>query len=179
MPTLLAHPAVPLALGLGLGRAVIPRPLLAAGVAAAVMPDLDVIAFRFGIPYADQLGHRGMSHSLAFALAVAVLGALTLRRWRVPAGTSLWFLFVAGASHGLLDMLTTGGLGIAILWPWSGERFFAPVQVIRVSPLALRDFLTARGLAVLVSELTWVWLPAAGAGVAIWLARRRRGAAPT
>jgi inner membrane protein len=177
VPTLLAHPAVPLALGFGLGRTAVPRSLVAAGVAAAVLPDLDVLAFRFGVPYADQLGHRGMSHSLTFALLVAVLGALALRRWRVPPGTSLWFLFVAGASHGLLDMLTTGGLGVALLWPWTAERFFAPVQVIRVSPLAPRHFLAARGLAVLVSELTWVWLPAAAAGVAIWLARRQRASA--
>jgi inner membrane protein len=177
MPTLLAHPAVPLAIGLGLGRAAVPRPLLAAGVAAAVLPDLDVLAFRLGVPYADQLGHRGMSHSLALALLVAILGALALRRWRVPVGTSLWFLFLAGASHGLLDMLTTGGLGVALLWPWSSERFFAPVQVIRVSPLSPRQFLTAWGLAVLGSELVWVWLPAAAAAVAIRLARRQRAVA--
>lgn len=179
MPTLLAHSAVPLALGLGLGRTAVPRPLVAAGVAAAVLPDLDVVAFRFGVPYADQLGHRGMSHSLAFALLVALLGALALRRWGVPMGTSLWFLFVAGGSHGLLDMLTTGGLGVALLWPWTAERFFAPVQVIRVSPLAPRYFLTARGLAVLVSELAWVWLPAVATAVAIRLARRQRSPAPT
>jgi inner membrane protein len=174
MPTLLAHSAVPLALGFGFGGTVVPRPLVAAGVAAALLPDLDVVAFRFGVPYADQFGHRGMSHSLAFALLVALLGALALRRWHVPVGTSIWFLFVAGASHGLLDMLTTGGLGVALLWPWTDERFFAPVQVIRVSPLAPRHFLTARGLAVLVSELAWVWLPAAAMGVAIRLARRQR-----
>ncbi len=177
MPTLLSHPAVPIALGLGLGRAVVPRPLLVAGVAASILPDLDVVAFRFGISYADQLGHRGMSHSLTFAVVVALLGALALRRWRVPVGTSLWFLFVASASHGLLDMVTTGGLGVALLWPWSAERFFAPVQVIRVSPLSPRAFLTSRGLAVLGSELLWVWLPAAVVGLAAWTARRRTASA--
>ena len=30
----------------------------------AVIPDLDVIGFRFGIPYEDVLGHRGFTHSI-------------------------------------------------------------------------------------------------------------------
>lgn len=172
MPTVLTHPAIPLALGYGLGRERVPVALVVAGVAATVLPDLDVVAFRFGVSYADQLGHRGLSHSLAFAALVALLGAWLLRRWRISWGTSLWFLFVAAASHGPLDMLTTGGLGIALLWPWSDQRFFAPVQVIRVSPLAPRHLLTARGLEVLLSEATWVWLPATVLAVAIRLAPR-------
>lgn len=165
MPTVVTHAAVPLAIGLGLGRTRIPAPLLLAGVAASVLPDLDVVAFRLGVPYAAAFGHRGASHSLLFAAAVALAGAWALRRRGVPAATSLWFLLVATASHGLLDMLTTGGLGVALLWPWSTARAFAPVQVIRVSPFGLAPLLSARGLAVLVSELGWVWLPALAAGV--------------
>ena len=75
MPTVLTHPAVPLAIGLGLGKDVIPPPLLIAGVAVSVMPDLDVLAFRYGISYASNFGHRGFSHSLLFAAALALLGA--------------------------------------------------------------------------------------------------------
>ena len=47
MPTVLTHPAVPLAIGLGLGKDVVSAPLLIAGVAVSVMPDLDVLAFRY------------------------------------------------------------------------------------------------------------------------------------
>jgi inner membrane protein len=163
MPTLLTHPAVPLALGLGLGRTRIPRPLLTAGVAASLLPDLDVIAFRLGVPYAAPFGHRGFSHSLLVASLLALAGAWALQR-RVPPSTSLWFLFVAVASHGLLDTLTTGGLGIALFWPWSDARIFAPVQLVRVSPFGVKRLLSERGLAVLTSELIWVWLPALALG---------------
>lgn len=49
--------------------------------------------------------------------------------------------------------------GGCLLWPWRDERFFAPWQVIRVAPFKLEAYLTARGEAVILSELYWVWLP--------------------
>ncbi len=75
------------------------------------------------------------------------------------------FVFVCAASHPLLDAMTSGGLGVALAWPWSEHRFFAPWRPIRVSPFA-PQFFSARGLATLMSELRWVWLPLAGAVVA-------------
>jgi len=75
------------------------------------------------------------------------------------------FVFVCAASHPLLDAMTSGGLGVALAWPWSEHRFFAPWRPIRVSPFA-PQFFSARGLATLLSELRWVWLPLAGAVVA-------------
>lgn len=85
-----------------------------------------------------------------------------------------FYLFLATASHGLLDTLTDGGRGIALLAPWSGERFFAPWQPVAVSPIGLRRFLSARGVEVLASEATWIWLPASVLGATIWWLRRRR-----
>ena len=73
------------------------------------------------------------------------------------------FLFAAISSHGLLDTLTNGGLGIALLWPWSEHRYFMPFHPIEVAPLGLSRFLSERGLSVLKSELYWVWLPAIAA----------------
>lgn len=67
MPPVFTHPAVPLAIGVGLGRGAVSGRLLACGVIGSVLPDLDVLAFRFGIPYAAEFGHRGVSHSLALA----------------------------------------------------------------------------------------------------------------
>jgi inner membrane protein len=159
MPTILTHPAVPLALGLGLGRSAISGPLLVAGVAASILPDLDVIAFPLGIPYTNDFGHRGFSHSLSFAALVALGGACGWRALRTTFGRALGFLFVATASHGVLDAFTNGGLGIALLWPWSGERYFAPFQVIEVSPLSIRQLWSDWGARVLWSELAWVWGP--------------------
>lgn len=173
MPTVLSHPAVPLAIGLGLGRNVIPRRLLFAGVVASSLPDLDVLAFDFGIPYAAELGHRGFSHSLFFAGLVALVGACGFRALRASFVSALVFLFVATASHGVLDALTDGGLGIAFFWPWSAERYFAPIQVIEVAPLSVSRLLSQRGVSVLVSELMWVWLPCALVSGALALCRTR------
>lgn len=158
MPTIMTHAAVPLAIGLGLGRARIPPMLLALGVAAAMLPDLDVISFRLGIPYEHAFGHRGASHALAAALMFA-LGCASVSRGTVGFRTASLFLFVAAASHGLLDMLTNGGHGVALLWPATEERLFAPWRPIEVSPLRLSRFLSKEGAAVLVSEALWVWLP--------------------
>ena len=203
MPSIITHAAVPLALWCAADRGRIPPRLLGAGVIAAVLPDADVLAFALHIPYADAFGHRGASHSLLFALVLAVLAAVlaffgSRRPWSAPpcqpslaspghaypsvgrgrpwsaglcqprlASTvqAAAFVFVCAASHPLLDALTSGGLGVALAWPWSEHRFFAPWRPIRVSPFA-PQFFSARGLATLLSELRWVWLPLAGAVIA-------------
>lgn len=172
MPTIISHAAVPLALGIGLGRNVISRRLLLVGSAASALPDLDVLAFRLGIAYADQLGHRGFSHSLLFAVVVGALAAMFAGRLKTRWFTAFAVVFLATASHGFLDMRTNGGLGVAYLWPFSDQRFFLSEQVIQVAPLSLRRFFGPAGLAVAKSELLWVWLPACGALSALVLARR-------
>lgn len=162
MPTILTHPAVPLALALGLGRSAISRRLLLTGAVISVLPDLDVLAFRLGIPYAADFGHRGFSHSVLFAFLAALAVSCFFHFFRSTFLQSFSFLFVALFSHGILDALTNGGLGIAFLWPWSGERFFAPMQIIEVAPLRLSRFLSLKGATVLWSEFLWVWLPVMG-----------------
>lgn len=177
MPTVFTHPVVPLAIGAALGRRIIPPRLLACGAIAAILPDLDVIAFRVGIPYAAEFGHRGFSHSLLFAVVAALLGACCFRWLHASFLRSFIFLLTAVGSHGLLDTLTNGGLGIALLWPWSGQRYFAPFQPIEVAPLGLGRFFSSKGASVFLSELLWVWLPAFAAGATGLLARaaaRRR-----
>ena len=158
MPSIITHAAVPLAMYWAAERGRIPPRLLAAGVLAAIAPDFDVAAFALGIPYADAFGHRGASHSLLFAGAVALLGALLHRPLRSrPLQAAAW-LFVCTVSHPLLDAMTSGGLGVALLWPWNDQRFFAPWRPIRVSPFA-NGFFSTRGMATLLSEFYWVWLP--------------------
>jgi len=174
LPTIFTHPAIPLSLACGLGRKAISKRLLACGVAASILPDLDVIAFRLGIPYATEWGHRGFSHSLAFALVIATLGAIFVRGPRSTTKRAFCFLFVSAASHGALDALTDGGLGIALLWPFSDERFFAPWHPIEVAPLALSRFFSHRGLSVLQSECIWVWLPCFSTALIAVAVRRYR-----
>ncbi|MCP4149495.1 MAG: metal-dependent hydrolase, partial [bacterium] len=38
-----------------------------------MLPDADVIGFKFGVSYGDFLGHRGFFHSLFFAFIAALL----------------------------------------------------------------------------------------------------------
>ena len=168
MPSIITHAAVPLAMYYAADRGRISPRLLAAGVVAALLPDLDVVTFAVGIPYDHALGHRGASHSLLFAAMLAATGALLHRLLRSrPLQAAAW-LFVCTFSHALLDALTSGGLGVALLWPWSEQRYFAPWRPILVSPFA-NGFFSARGMATLVSELRWVWLPLF-AGATLWKA---------
>jgi inner membrane protein len=90
------------------------------------------------------------------------------------------YLFVATASHGLLDAMTNGGLGGAFFSPFSNHRYFLPWKPIRVSPISVHRFFSGRGYAVLQSELLWIWVPAAIFGIAVlWLRQARRDAAKT
>jgi hypothetical protein len=41
-------------------------------MACSTIPDLDVMGFRFGIHHGDFWGHRGFTHSLAFAAVLAL-----------------------------------------------------------------------------------------------------------
>ncbi len=159
MPTIITHAAVPLAMGIGLGSKLIPPRLLLAGVAASMAPDLDVIGLKLGIAYANDIGHRGITHSLLFALLLGLIAGYFAGRFRARPLVSGLFVFLSCASHGLLDMCTNGGLGIAYFWPFSHERYFLPVHFIEVSPLAMDKVFSARGMQVAYSELCWVWLP--------------------
>jgi inner membrane protein len=176
MPTIITHAVVPLALGLGLGAGVVSRRLLLAGIVASVMPDVDVVAFKLGIAYGDAVGHRGASHSIAFALLLGVIALLCARRLQATRAAAFAFVGLAALSHPLLDMFTDGGLGVALWWPFSLERVFAPWQVIAVSPIGINRFLSARGLAVLQSELMWVWVPMLALFSGLYLMRRARPA---
>ncbi len=175
MASILSHPAVPLAIGVAAGPSAVPPALTAVACVASVLPDADSIGFWAGIPYDSPLGHRGFTHSFCFALLVALGCSLFAGRLRAPAATVFAVVFVSAASHGALDALTTGGRGVAFLSPFSNERFFFPWRVVAVSPIGVTPFLTARGVAVLKSELAWIWTPAAAiAGLGLAARRLRR-----
>jgi inner membrane protein len=156
MPTVLTHAIVPLAVAVALGRQRVPVRLAVAGAVLAMLPDADVLGFKFGVAYADNWGHRGATHSLIFA---AMLASMVVAVWPEFRSRFAWaFLFLAAASHGLLDMLTDGGLGVALLWPFDTARHFFAFTPIRVSPIGA-GFFSKRGVETVLSELLWVWLP--------------------
>jgi len=141
----------------------------------SVVPDLDVIGFHYGIHYGDFWGHRGFTHSLTFAALVAAVALIVAFRRGLPSISrfSLWmYFFLATASHGLLDAMTDGGLGVAFFTPFDNRRYFLPWTPIRVSPIGIERFFTARGLAVIQTELLWIWLPAGLLAISAWMIRR-------
>ena len=160
------------------------------------IPDADTIGFRFGVQYGDMLGHRGFSHSILFALLLGVVAATTefrrpgtgqkhhmmnLSSSAVRFGGRAWFgvaAFFAGVTmtHGFLDAMTDGGLGVGFFIPFSAKRYFFPWTPIEVSPIGVKQFFSARGLAVIKSELVYVWIPVlalAGAFKAFTLRKTR------
>lgn len=165
MPTILTHAAVPLIAGWGLGTRRVPLRLILAGMVAAMLPDADVLGFRFGIPYDSPFGHRGFSHSLAVAALIGLAAALGARRLASGPRVAFAFVAISAASHGLLDMLTNGGRGVALWWPLSEARLFAPFRPVQVSPIGLHGLLDPAMLRVLVSEAVWIVVPAVGLGV--------------
>jgi inner membrane protein len=181
MASLFSHAAAALAIGACFYRPEVPKTVWALGAFVAVLPDADVVAFALGIPYEHMLGHRGLSHSLLFAAIVAALGLLAFRggvSGEVPGigrGALFLYLFLAAASHGALDALTNGGLGVAFLAPFDDRRVFFPVQPIQVSPIGIARFFSARGWAVIRSEMVWVWLPSALLALTALAVRLRHG----
>jgi inner membrane protein len=154
MATLYTHAVV----GVGLARlyAVRPMPWVFWGL-AAVLPiaaDLDVFSTA---TYGGPLGHRGITHSLLFALllGMAVAGA-TCRYIRVRWWSSALLFSAIIASHGLLDALTYGGEGIPLFWPVGGR--YGNWGPVPLSDIAF-DLPDPRYSRAVRAELLWVWLP--------------------
>lgn len=177
MPTVISHPAVAIGAFPWLRRRLGHPAVLLAGMALTALPDIDVIGFRLGIAYGDLLGHRGLTHSLAFAAVVGGLAAWPASRLSGGRLGVLWLYFsLCLASHGLLDALTDGGLGIAFLSPFSNERFFFDFRPIRVSALSVQRFFAGDWTGLLAIEFQWLWLPALALGAAGIAAERLRAA---
>jgi len=176
MATAFTHAFVATALGSGRPRGVASLKVALVLSVVAVLPDVDVLAFRFGIPYEHPLGHRGLTHSLAFA---AVVGMLTPGLWfrEVTRFTRAWWVlallaFLACASHGVLDALTDAGLGVGFFLPFENGRYFFPWRPLATSPVSPAAFFRGRALQILAKELVWIWLPV---GLVWAFVRRARG----
>jgi inner membrane protein len=172
MCSVFTHPAIPLALSVCFPEASVSPKLLFAGAVCSAVPDLDVLGFTVGIGYDHMLGHRGLTHSIAFAAVVAACVTFgAFRHDESGYGVIFLFLFLSTLSHALLDMLTNGGLGITLLAPFSNARLFFPWRPIQVSPMGL-DFFSERGVRVFLSEIKWAWLPAMAVFAAGSIVRR-------
>jgi inner membrane protein len=174
--TAFSHAAVALSLGTIFYKPGVPKTWLAVGAVCSALPDLDVIGFRFGIRYGDFWGHRGFTHSLVFAAFTAAAALFLGFSGGLPGLSRLslgLYFFLATASHGLLDAMTDGGLGVAFFSPFDNHRYFLPWRPVHVAPIGVERFFTARGLAVMQSEFVWIWIPAVLLAVCVWLLRFR------
>jgi inner membrane protein len=163
MASVFSHAVVALAIGNVSTIRSMPQRFWWLSILCSILPDIDVLSFAFGIDYGDVLGHRGLTHSLSFAF---VLGFVVVRLCfrDVPTGTKVWWVLIAHfilvtASHGVLDAMTDGGLGIAFFAPFDNARYFFPWRPVLVSPIGIAPFFSRYGLDVLISEFVWIWVP--------------------
>src|SRR6266705_2224900 len=106
----------------------------------------------FGVPWGHVFGHRGITHSLPFAAALAAVVVAAAFRGNAGDGRRLGLglaLFAATASHGVLDAMTNGGSGVAFFAPFAAARYFLAWRPIPVSPISASRFLSERGLAIM------------------------------
>jgi inner membrane protein len=139
----------------------VPRYFWSLSIACSAIADVDLIGFLSGVPYDHFFGHRGFFHSLFFGLVVSIAAtgfmvsqAKKASRGWVPYFT---FFFLLSASHGLLDALSNGSIGVALLSPFDTTRYFFPWQPL--SMIRIRVFLRTWSFAAIKSELLWIWLP--------------------
>ena len=165
MATVITHAVTALALGKICTNKSMGVRFWLASVLCACIPDADVIGFALGVQYGDHLGHRGFFHSISFAFLLALLVVCNEYK-RIPALTYHLFyffayFFVLTASHGVLDGMTNGGLGIAFFSPLDTTRYFLPWRPLEVPPIGISAFFSEWGLRVMLSEIVWIWLPTA------------------
>lgn len=146
------------------------RLLLLLAIVSSIVPDADVIAFKLGIAYEHPLGHRGVSHSIVYA----VLWAMLLTYWFGRASKRTYFtvLFLSTISHGIFDAMTNGGKGVGFFIPFDNSRHFFSWRPIRVSPLGVKDFFSDYGMQVILSELRYIALPCGIILFVVWMNNR-------
>lgn len=171
MPMTTTHALLPIAVALAVAPRPVPWRLVAAAALAAAAPDVDgLFKHVFTLPPNSIYGHRGAAHSLFVALAVGLFAALFHHWLRVRPLTAGVAVAAAMASHGLLDMMTDSGHGVAYLWPVNSTRLFADWRWIHSSPVHMRDLVGGVWFR-LMSELKQLILPTFALAVAIRMGR--------
>ncbi len=104
-------------------------------IICSILPDADIIMFKFGYSYSHWLGHRGFSHSIVFAIFIALLIKIIFySKYKFFSRDSLYIILIFSfitASHGFLDAMTTGGKGIAFFHPLIIRAIFYPGGLFR------------------------------------------------
>ncbi len=152
-----------------------PRPAIIGFAALAVAPDLDLLAGLFGVLPNTPLAHRGITHSILFAVTLGIIGLLVARG---GAGARFWSggtVALALASHGLLDTMSQLGNGPMLLWPFSTQSYeflWRPIPGV----LNAAHYLTVQAIPTLVTE-TLIFLPLLVYALLAFFPRRERKSA--
>ena len=163
MPTIFTHSFTGVAAGIAVYDKTLPKRFWIFSVICSIIPDADVICFKIGIPYSHFFGHRGFFHSLFFACILgSLIGVLFMKvrekGWKQKLFFAVYFSFLI-VVHDILDAFTNGGLGIALLSPFTPKRYFFWVTPIEVSPINPEVFFSGKALFILKNEFFWVWIP--------------------
>ncbi len=162
MASAFGHAFAAYALGSGFSNTLKSWKFWLLGCICAILPDADVIGFKFDIAYGDFWGHRGFTHSFLFAFLTGIGITLLFFRKKLTLKNSFIYILyfsLCTASHSILDAMTTGGLGVAFFSPWIETRYFFPWKPIQVSPIGITNFFSEWGKRVLLSELIWIGIP--------------------
>ncbi|WP_139958035.1 metal-dependent hydrolase [Flavicella sediminum] len=162
MASAFGHALTAFAIGKNFNKHILNWNFYLLGIICSILPDADVVSFSLGIPYKSFWGHRGFSHSFVFAALISLVFVWTFYKNNSNLKEKTFigiYLFLCTASHGILDAMTSGGRGVALLAPFDNTRYFFPFRPIKVSPIGIEKFISHRGLQVLLSEFIWIGIP--------------------
>ena len=138
-------------LGAAVGEAVLGKKIgnkaMVLGAIAGTIPDFDVAAGFFTDTVSALEIHRGITHSIVFAVVVGLLFAWLLALWDKRATLKQWWLFwfLTFVTHPMLDAHTTWGT--QLFWPF--EIRLAYKNIFVIDPLYTVPFLIFLILAML------------------------------
>jgi len=111
------------------------------GAIAGTIPDLDVLSVFFTDPISAVEMHRGITHSILFAVLASILFGYIVYKLEKNNGVTYeegyWLFFWGLFTHALLDMFTTWGT--RLLWPF--DYAFAFKSIFVIDPLYTIPFI--------------------------------------
>ena len=176
MPSIFTHPLVGLAAAKMMPARYRTKRFWILSFLCPFIPDLDGIGFYLGLPLEHFFGHRGITHSVFFALVLSVVIVAVFfndRGFFSKRSVLLVAYFVAiTVSHGILDAVTNTTNGVAFLSPIITTRFLFDFKPIESSPLSPAEFFGEQGFHIILGEIVWVWMPLIAAVIVVFLIKR-------
>ena len=129
------------------------RRLFALAALLSITPDLDVLIYIAFRPL-GMIPHRGITHTIVFALFVGVFMGIVCRRFLGLTYLRVFLIFSAVfLSHSLLDYLMGCGPAVPFFWPISEQGFLLPFRLV---PTAYYSLSSGGLLSVAVLPVTLV-----------------------